>query len=444
MLTLSFGLFVFSIPFESLDVGIFAAGAGFLSVPRVLGVLFFGIALLAPRVTLKRLPPTLGLFAVYLICYVVIGLTQDARFQSAVLSRFVTLLQLLILYCIACNLFQRERLASFFVLTLALCCVLFVVLQHLGVIRSGTERIAVMGTNPNRVGFILGIGLVSTFGYILASPVLGPLQQICCMCLAALLFLPPIVATGSRTALFALSAGMTFLALWKANAWYRLRRRLSRRTLIVLLSATFIGGSYSVVSYEPTRERFRQFFEENRMAGRERLWPAALAMFKESPLTGWGPVRNWTVLGAKLRAVEGDAHNLYLFLLIEVGLVGAIPFYIALGLCCRSAWRSRQGPKGILPAALTAMLVVENLGGVGITDKLFWLLLAYGSANMGLRRGTEPDRFAFGQARRINTAPTGVVQCVYKPTYRPLSLRPFSAPGQKPNPSVWSLRHLLL
>ena len=71
-------------------------------------------------------------------------------------------------------------------------------------------------------------------------------------------------------------------------------------------------------------------------------------------------------------------HNLLLALLLEVGLIGTIPFLVAIWLIVRSAWRARSGNLGYLPIALLAAVgancMVEN--GLDLRSKVFWLVLA--------------------------------------------------------------------
>ena len=76
-------------------------------------------------------------------------------------------------------------------------------------------------------------------------------------------------------------------------------------------------------------------------------------------------------------------HNLYLWILKETGLLGAIPFFIGLWLCWRSVWKARGSAQGTLPLACLVFMLVINMNGTYLYYKLFWLVLAYALASGG-------------------------------------------------------------
>src|SRR5262249_3510321 len=90
---------------------------------------------------------------------------------------------------------------------------------------------------------------------------------------------------------------------------------------------------------------------------------------------------------------ERDAHNLVLHLFLEVGLIGAMPFLIGLGLCARAAWKGRSGRLGVLPLALLLTVFAINLAHTWLSHKLMWLVLA-----LALATASASHR---GQGRRI-------------------------------------------
>ena len=62
-------------------------------------------------------------------------------------------------------------------------------------------------------------------------------------------------------------------------------------------------------------------------------------------------------------------------LLIEVGVVGTIPFLTAVWLCVRDAWRGRKSHLGYLCLALLTTALAHNMAHSGIRIKIFWLIL---------------------------------------------------------------------
>jgi O-antigen ligase len=124
--------------------------------------------------------------------------------------------------------------------------------------------------------------------------------------------------------------------------------------------------------------RWRQAVDEGRLSGREKIAPTATDMIGEQPILGWKPVEFQHELGRRLGYIwEGrDAHNLYMHLLLEVGLLGALPFLIGLYICGRSAWRGRRGNLGLMPLACLTTLLVANLFLTQLQVKWLWLILA--------------------------------------------------------------------
>jgi hypothetical protein len=67
-------------------------------------------------------------------------------------------------------------------------------------------------------------------------------------------------------------------------------------------------------------------------------------------------------------------------LLLEVGLLGAVPFFVGLWLCLTGAWKARAGKYGNLPFALLAMTLSANLTHTYLGRKPQWLILAFAVA----------------------------------------------------------------
>jgi O-antigen ligase len=113
------------------------------------------------------------------------------------------------------------------------------------------------------------------------------------------------------------------------------------------------------------------------LAKRDKIMPRAWDMFLEKPLLGWGPVSNLVELGSREGMPSRDTHNVYLWVLTETGLLGAIPFFAGLWLSLRAAWRARFGSEGTLPMAMLVCLLIINMGITWHNRKIFWLTMAY-------------------------------------------------------------------
>jgi O-antigen ligase len=147
-------------------------------------------------------------------------------------------------------------------------------------------------------------------------------------------------------------------------------------------------------------KRWEETIGEGRLAGRERIYPAATQMFLERPLFGWGTVQNLYVLGPRVGLVKRDTHNLALFVLTETGLAGGIPYFIGVGLAAAAAWRARRGPLGIAPVALMACLLVVNMSITWHVRKIHWLVLGLALASPAVVEPL-PRRTAFPRPRPV-------------------------------------------
>ena len=112
------------------------------------------------------------------------------------------------------------------------------------------------------------------------------------------------------------------------------------------------------------------------------IYANAIEMISERPLLGWHPITAFRELGRRIGypGPGRDVHNLFLDLLIGVGLLGAIPFMVGLGLCTRAAWKARAGPFGMLPFALIMSSLAFSMTHTSLTWKAQWLALAIACA----------------------------------------------------------------
>jgi O-antigen ligase len=374
-----FYAFVFSMPlFQSINVGIEDA-----TLPKLVGYLLLLVTLLHPHIGFRQVPQAFWYFAAYLGVYALIGAFQEEVFQAEFLERLISLIQLLGLLVIAYNLMKFQRVAAAALVALVASCVTLAVLQLSGLgtttYGAGAERLSALGQNANFLAGILSIGLL-TLLYLAYGRDPGLVRpRFLTWPLLALLGIG-VILTGSRGGLVGLGAGLVIFALRGRSIQARMRT-----SFLFLLPAAIVVGAF--VFSEAARQRWEQSLEASNLAKREHLYPAAWEMFLEEPLVGWGPVRHTYELGWRTRSVGWefdvpyrDTHNLILFVLTQVGLLGSVPFLIGMFLCLKAAWTGRTKTQGLLPLALIVALCFMNLSGTWIYYKLHWFILAYALA----------------------------------------------------------------
>jgi O-antigen ligase len=402
LLSWAFWVFVFSIPFETIDIGL---GGQDVSLSKLFGYLFIMATLLQPQASFRSFPHVFWCFALYLTAFFSLGLLIDSQYQGLVLGRMFQLVQMVFLFWTSYNLMRDDRVVRGMLLSLAVSCSLLALVVATGFAASkvevftGGERVSALAENANTVGAVLSLGLLSLIGLAYGREKVVPKARLFAIPLFCLMGVQ-VIQTGSRGALVALLMGMMVLVLKGGSTWIRVRNML-----IVLLAL----GFFTVITVQT--ETFRVRWEktaEGSLAGREKIFPMAWGMFLEKPLTGWGPEKHTYVLGRRMGANSKDPHNLYFWLLNEVGLLGAVPYFMALMLCLHAAWKARRGAQGVLPLALMLVVLVVNMTGNFQNRKLHWIVLAYVLVSGNHYAGRRLRRTAVGESAPTDRRPATV------------------------------------
>ena len=244
----------------------------------------------------------------------------------------------------------------------------------------GVERGTALGYNPNTLASLWMLAIIALTGLCL-STVYNPFMRLL-LGMLAVPMLVGLVRTGSRAGIGALMIGFMvyLLPYWRSKG---------RGTAIILAVCALAATAYLVMQ-APVADRL-QSAREGQFAGREEIFPLALAMALERPLLGWKPLMAGHELGRRVYDIYHyggrDAHNLLLHLFMEGGIVGASPFLVGLWFCGQSAWKARSKPLGLLPMALFCAVLVSSIGHTELTRKPFWLVLALASAATSITAG---------------------------------------------------------
>lgn len=380
--------FVFSIPFELASVGLLP---GQSTLTRLIGFLLLAAAMLQPRLCFRWPPDAFWCFAVYLFVYTILGFLQDSVYQSAMITRLFTLSQMLVLFWVSYNLLRYDRVSRGTLLTLAVSCVCVAVLQIVGISSQEIdhERLTAFGDDANAVGVQLSLGLLALAGLAYGRKITNwRLRLLFWLCTSILAV--AVVRTGSRSAMLALAVGMLTFFLRDRSLVAKLKVGL-----IALLAVGFVG--FTAYQIETVRMRWERALVEGHLAGREKILPEAWQMFQERTLLGWGPIHHYYELGSRLGLLGRgrDTHNLFLWILTEVGILGAIPFFAGLWLCGRAAWQARRTIQGVVPLAMLLCLLTANMAATWHNRKIFWLVLSYALASRtyaGIRLPTQTER----------------------------------------------------
>jgi O-antigen ligase len=364
--------------------------SGSLSIAKISGsfcfvIYFFYHNSIFSKRSFPRLPKAMWWFLGYLTVYVVSGIFIPAELLPSFLTRLLTLVQLLVLFWIASDLLQDEKMAQKVLFVFSISSVILAVssLLHLfgaQLTQFGEGRMTALEYNPGTLGVLMALSMITLLGLFLNTA--SKKSFIRNVLLLALSFplLKVMLDTGSRGALATLIAGCLVFVLPSLN--------LKMRFVAIAIALAGIGATLYMAVHNPDySERWQQTYYEGNLSGRDRIYSAAMEMAAERLIVGWQPVVNWYELGARLGEPLRDAHSLYLHLLLEVGLLGTVPFLIGLWLCTRSAWKARMGEFGPLPLALILAALTSNLTDTFIVRKPLWLILG-----LTLAVGSNPAR----------------------------------------------------
>jgi O-antigen ligase len=401
--------FIFSLPLQGLDVGTALVSSTF---PKLIGMMFAGLAFIQFRVCFKPPPPAFWWFVGYLCFFTFytgyLILTEGDTIDVDT-DRIFSLLQMFVLFWTSYNLLQYKEVSRGTLLVFSISCVLVAVLAITGIATEGLERTrATIGTvNPNTISAMICLGLLALTG--LAYGGQKPerrLRLLFWLCLLPMVL--GIVRSGSRGALVALIPALLIFPLSRGNFSSKVKLGL-----IVLVGLVLMA----VISYqiEPIRIRWEKTFFEGEVAGRVEIYDEAWKLFTEKPWLGWGPERHTRELGLRLGLESRDTHNLYLWLLTQVGLIGAIPFLLGTWFCWMAAWLTRKTPQGCLASAFLLFFLIVNLKGTYIYNKFFWVTLAFAAASPAaaasaarsyarLRAFGKPSRSLHSMRPRFNDA----------------------------------------
>jgi O-antigen ligase len=370
-----------------------------IEIHTLTGSILLAVALLRPRHCWSSRPLAFWCFALFAWLYIVFGVRTDHVPEMVVNG--LRLIQLVLLFLLASNLLRHESIARNSLIAFVLACTSLSLLQRLELISTwtvagGVFRMSALGQNPNMLAHHMALGITAALGLAIASRTLAGSWHLVLSLVAipvVALLTSTLVYTASRAGLLAAATGATVLALASATKG---RGNPVRAVAVSIGAAALLtAGVYRVPAMAT---RLEAAIQAQDLTLREEILPASWTMFLEKPLVGWGPVNHMYELATRVPRRDlpyRETHNVALELLTETGIVGALPFLVAMAICILSAWRGRRGPLGALPFALALIVLGNRMSTAGIYTKAHWLALAFalaaGTASGDVRRSDAGD-----------------------------------------------------
>lgn len=275
----------------------------------------------------------------------------------------------------------------------------------------GLNRLAGTIGDPNELATLLAAGIGLSTAIIFNPRVSGPVRMT--FVLIDLAMLASIFITLSRGGLVALAAALVAGVFATVG-----RSRVGSVLAIASILAVAFGFYFGVASPE-ARDRIT---DQDGGSGRTDIWKVGWRMVEDQPVIGVG-AGNFQVASIHYLLAPGVinfdeyivdqptvAHNAYLQVLAETGLVGLALFVILLLGCLIAAgrairmFRRLDDEEGALVAAATLVGIAALLAGyVFLSEqysKQLWLLLAIGPALLGVARRRTAEAATAGSAER--------------------------------------------
>ena len=244
------------------------------------------------------------------------------------------------------------------------------------------ERFSAAGTNPDDLGVVLALGIPVAW-YLVAHndhhKLSRWLKWINYAYVAAALF--GIALSGTRTALIAAGPGLVY------GLTSLTRLKPAAKIAIFLL---LMVGAYILIPYIPQAsfERLGSTLNElskGDLNGRLALWSEGLTSFSEHPLLGVG-----SNMYRSVNSLSKVAHNSFLSVLVELGIVGFTLFAVILGIVVIQALRQSKWEASFW----LFMLASWTIGAFTLTweyRKPTWLFLSLIIVSSAISRQNSQD-----------------------------------------------------
>lgn len=363
-------LFVFCMPWEK---GILVSGIG--SIARVAGILAFATGAIAVARRRKLRQPNLILLAGGIFVAWSAFSWLWSIDPGATVARVATLAQLLAMMWLIWELCRGPRRQAQLMSAYVLGAVVgagVTFFRYSMSMQTYYRRYAATGFDPNDFGLILAVAI--PFALYLAYRHGGWWQW--AWYASGLFVIAALLLTASRTALICTFVGFLFVPLM----WRQLRngQRLACGVLLGYLIVSLVG-----IAPSASRERLSTIpgeITQGSMNSRKTIWKSGARYWLQHPVLGAGagayPEAVRPELGVpSLKDARYVAHNTFLSVSVETGILGFALFTLFLGTVALSIWTMH----GTERAFWAVMLLVWCTGVLTLTwehYKVTWMLFA--------------------------------------------------------------------
>ncbi len=251
------------------------------------------------------------------------------------------------------------------------------------------QRRSLVGMGENGMGATLATGALCHLVLLTRRP-LRFLGWALTHAFGAAICMVGMVITGSRGAEVAFMVGLIIFGISK----FRARFNWPTAAMVIAVAGLLIWLQFTIPI---ARMRWEETLSGiggsgNATSDRMTIIEIAIPMFLERPFLGWS-------IGPAMQEIKGrgfggfgdemDTHNSLVWILLDAGLLGFLPFIIVIFRALRASIKAMKGPEGSAPAALLGLILVFSMSVTWHYRKPLWLFipLAFAAAARSVREG---------------------------------------------------------
>lgn len=321
-------------------------------------------------------------FILFTVVYLVnLNGLSDTRGMMTVLNQLAYLMVMYLVYSITWTKFQIKSLSTVYYIALPILLIFLFVLPGL--------------LNTNTIGsfayFLTFFPLLFLVGYT------KKLKRSRIMLIFALTALV-ILATDARSILLSAAVGLVTYVLWKGIT--------KSKFLFNLYFFLIVAINYFIIVIYPNLYKWEHFYTFNDwslrftgkpiMTGRNTIWAQLLDLISLKPWLGHGS----GVLPEDFLSTSLSAHNLYLQIGLQTGIIGISLLVLFFFVVWRMLWKNKTDLRVKLVGAFLISIMIHQTFEVTLTQNQFsigllqWLIIGFGL------------NFALNKNKTIKTEPT--------------------------------------
>ncbi len=367
-------IFIFSTPWQAIGIerDIFAE----LSVSKLAGGIFFLMFVFYGKFRINNIKTGQSLILIYLGFAIAhsgflyySGIAKDSYWE---ISAIYTLGQLIVLYLVLSVVLQDKRTVSGSIYAMIISYVSVVAISWKEVFEfriSSEDRLMLFGENSNNLGVSLAIIINTLLSLILSNKIkTRNLKLISAFSIVILAI--ALMATGSRGAILTLIIGIVLNAILYLRRGSVLLYSFYFTAIVLILYYVIIGSELMLT-------RINQSTVGGDTGFRIELLISGFDLFKDQPLFGWGT--GYMARLARVSGYRGDiisAHNTFLQVLLEHGLIGFVIFIMGISFSIYASLKWRRDGLKYTPFILLMSILAGGITKGWAYNKMSWVVFA--------------------------------------------------------------------